>query len=236
MITADNINLRIGKESILENISISLNRDDITAIIGPSGCGKTSFCRTLSLLQIPTNGSVFINERRYDFPSKKVFSKPYPEISFVFQQLNLWPHLTNKENIILPAKLKSSYNKDEFNFFVDFFGIDNQLNQYPSETSVGQKQRIAILRSLLLNPKYIFLDEITSALDIVQVEKMVKLFDILKNKNVGCSIVTHDLNFAAKVATKIIFMRKGKIEETGNVNILKEPHTKSLQTFVDGIE
>ena len=236
IIKADNITKHYGDKQILKGISISLNQEDINVLIGASGSGKSSLCRNLALLDLPTSGKLTIDGSNYNFPSKKVKNYPYPKINFVFQQLFLWPHLTNEENIKLPLEEFSREEKEKLEFFRDFFDIGAILKNYPNESSVGQRQRIAIVRALMLNPKFLFFDEITSSLDIVQTKKIVKLLGLLKKQNIGVMMITHNLQLAKKIADKIFFLHEGNLAEYGSPNILDNPNTKQLNNFLNGVE
>jgi len=235
MIIAECISKSYGRKSVLNNISLELQKGKISVLFGPSGCGKTTLCRNLALLDYPDAGIIKIFDKHYSFPSKKRYKDiPYPKINFVYQQLFLWPHLTNQENILLAVNNKTDSYEKNFEFYTKFFDITKILNQYPNESSLGQRQRIAITRALILNPDFLFLDEITSALDIVQTKKIIELTLILKNQNVGLLIVTHNLIFIEKVADNVLFMSEGTIVETGTEQILRNPKSEILKGFLNG--
>lgn len=142
--------------------------------------------------------------------------------------------LTNLENIVLAIEKMTPTHKKNLEFYAKFFDISDILKQYPNQSSLGQQQRVAITRSLILNPEFLFLDEITSALDIVQTMKIIELIKILKNKNIGILMVTHNLDILREVADKVIFMDKGKIIEEGTKDILKSPNSNILKGFLSG--
>lgn len=235
MIEAINISKVINKKIILCNISLQLNKGSISVLFGPSGCGKTTLCRNLALLDCPSSGSIKIYDNTFSFPTKvKLTNLPYPKINFVYQQLFLWPHLTNKQNILLAIDNISEEIIERLNFFSEFFNISSILSHYPNESSLGQRQRIAITRALILQPDFLFLDEITSALDIVQTRKIIELTSLLKNQGVGALIVTHNLNVIDSVADKVFFMNEGKIIEEGTKDILSAPKSNILKGFLNG--
>ena len=157
---------------------------------------------------------------------------PYPNINMVFQQLFLWPHLTNEENIKLAVDNFIKEKKERFKYLTDLLQIDNILKQYPNESPLGQKQRVAIARVLILDPKFIFFDEMTSALDIVQTNIIVKLLIKLKSEGIGILIITHNINFMERVADNLLFMYDGKIVEIGDTNMIKQPKTELLKNFL----
>jgi len=232
MIKAKNIYKNIGNRAILKDISLELGKDEVTVLFGPSGSGKTTLCRNLSLLDYPNKGEIEIFGNLYAFPSKKKFENlPYPQIGFVYQQLFLWPHLTNKQNILFALGNKIESRKEQFDELVEFLEIKDIIGRYPNEVSIGQKQRVAIARTLILNPDFIFFDEITSALDIVQTKKIIELIENLKNKGVGCLIVTHNLEMFKKVADNMIFLSEGEIVERGN-DIFQNPKSQEFINFL----
>ena len=233
MIRAKNIYKSIGNVEILKDISLELRKGEATILFGPSGCGKTTLCRNLSLLDYPSKGEIEILGNTYSFPTKrKIENLPYPKIGFVYQQLFLWPHLTNKENILLALDNNIENRKEQFDELVEFLEIKEITDRYPNEISIGQKQRIAIARTLILNPDFIFLDEITSALDVVQTKKIIALIENLKNKGVGVLLVTHNLEMFKNVADNMIFLSGGEIVEKGN-DIFQNPKTKELIKFLE---
>lgn len=234
MIRIRNISKFYDKKEILRNIDIDLNTEEITVLFGPSGCGKTTLCRNISLLERPNKGTLEIFETIYDFNVKKAIDyPPHPKVNFVFQQLFLWPHLTNRENILLAVKNFNKKKQELFNQLVESLNIESVLSNYPNQSSLGQKQRVAIARVLILEPAYILFDEITSALDIVQTNSIIKLLNGLKNQGIGSLIITHDLYFMKKIADNLIFMNQGEIIESGSTTILKSPNTEALKTFLD---
>jgi ABC-type polar amino acid transport system ATPase subunit len=216
----------------LKDSSLELNKREVSVLFGPSGSGKTSLCRNLSLLDYPDKGEIEIFGNTYSFPTKGEFKKlPYPQIGFVYQQLFLWPHLTNKQNILLALGNNAESHQKQFEELLELLEIKDVVERYPNEVSIGQKQRVAIARALILNPNFIFLDEITSALDIVQTKQIISLIETLRNKNVGVLIVTHNLEMFRKVADKMIFLSKGEIIEKGD-DIFHNPHSQELINFL----
>jgi ABC-type polar amino acid transport system ATPase subunit len=230
MISAKNISRQIDKHLILDDISLTLLKGELNVVFGPSGSGKTSLCRCLSLLDIPNIGEIEIFDKLYKFPSKsKLKTSHFPRINFVYQQLFLWPHLTNKQNITIAVKEKDN---ELFKETIELLEIEDILDRFPNEISLGQKQRVAIARALVLNPEFIFFDEITSALDIVQIKNIVKFIVKLKQKGIGILLVTHNIEYFQKIADKMIFMEKGKIIEMGTPKIITKPASKELINFL----
>lgn len=232
MIKANKITKRYNGKRILNEVSLELDRGKINVLFGPSGCGKTTLCRNLTLLEYPNSGNIEIDNVLYKFPLKNNFNnKPYPKVNMVFQQLFLYPHLTNEQNIKLAVDNFTKEKKDRFRYLTELLKIDDILKQYPNESSLGQKQRVAIARVLILNPEFIFFDEITSALDIVQANNIISLLKKLKSEDIGILIISHNINFIERVADNLLFMFAGKVIETGGKEIIMRPKTEILKQF-----
>lgn len=231
MLIANKITKSYEHNQILKGVDIKIEAGKITSLIGPSGCGKTTTLRTLSMLDFPDSGEIILDDKKYSFPmNQNALISPWPIISVVFQQLFLWPHLTIRQNILMP--MKGSFDAEYFNELVDTFQIKDLLERYPNQVSLGQRQRIAFIRALILKPKYLLLDEITSALDVEQIAEVLKYIQILKKRGVGILIVTHLLNFAQKASDQIIFMDDGKIIEADGKELLEKPKQPRVQQFL----
>lgn len=242
MISARNINLSFGSSLILRDINLELDTGQIATVIGPSGSGKTTLLRALCLLDRPDSGSIIVDELRYDFPRKKLRTDegPWPIITVVFQDLYLWPHLTLRANILLPFKVKGKSAigsiRVEFEELIETLDISKCIDRRPHEVSGGEKQRAAIARAILLNPKYLLLDEITSALDIEQVVVILDLLAGLKDRNLGMIVVSHHIEFTKRVSDHVYFLDDGSIVESGPPDILEKPQTKRLEEFLNFVK
>jgi ABC-type polar amino acid transport system ATPase subunit len=232
MLLVKNINKKIDGRNILKDVSFSLESGEIISIIGPSGSGKTTFLRAISLIDFPDSGSLKIGENKYEFPVKKTenIKYPYPELTVVFQQFFIWPHLTIRENITLA--LRGNIDKKHFDEVVKLFQMNEFLDRYPNEVSLGQRQRAALARALMLKPKYLLLDEVTSALDIEQSHLILGHLREIAEKGVGIIFVSHAIHLASKISDKIIFIDDGKIIEEGTSEILSNPKTDRLKKFI----
>ncbi len=238
MIIATAINKHYGKSHVLKDVSIELKQGEISVLIGPSGCGKTTLLRTLGLLDCPDSGNLSVFGHNYVFPNRKgeKILAPYPKLTVVFQQLFLWPHLTNRENILLsidPKDLDVGEKMDYFEYLVRELQMDNYLSKFPNEASQGQRQRIAIARALILKPKFILMDEITASLDPVQSRAIATIVKKLKDLSLGLLVVTHDLEFAKSIGDRFIFMEQGRILESGTAEVLNTPATKEFSLFLN---
>ncbi|HEY9773482.1 MAG TPA: ATP-binding cassette domain-containing protein [Planktothrix sp.] len=223
---------------VLDGVDIALEPGEICVIVGPSGAGKTTLLKTLALLEEPDSGSITVDGQSYHFPAnQKGVIKPWPKLTVVFQQLFLWPHLTLRQNIELPYTLRTGRKKSErFDELVSLFDMEKFVNRYPNETSLGQRQRAALVRALLLEPKYILLDEITSSLDVEQVHLILQYLKQLAQSGIGILIVTHLLHFARNAADNIVFLDSGRVLEAGGRSVLINPSHPRVQKFVSMIE
>ena len=198
-----------GDNRVLKGIDLKVKKGERIAIIGPSGCGKSTFLRCLNMIEKPTNGDVDLSLVRR-------------KIGMVFQQFNLFPHLTVLENIILsPVKLGIMLEKDAKKKAMDLLktiGLDDKAGSYPGELSGGQMQRVAIVRTLIMEPEIILFDEPTSALDPEMVGEVLDLIMSIADKGITMLLVSHEMNFVKTFATKVLFLDKGEIVVSGDVD------------------
>ncbi len=232
MLIAKNITKKYQGVEILKSVDVSIIPGKITALIGPSGAGKTTLLRSLALLDLPDSGEILIDDEKYAFPLNGAEMKnPWPDVSIVFQQLFLWPHLTIRENILLPLRVKNIDRTAELKKFIELFGMGDFVDNYPNQASLGQRQRAAIVRALMLHPKYLLLDEITSSLDVEQVSIILSHLNVVRDAGVGVLIVTHLINFAEQASDQIIFLDNGQILETGK-EVIKNPTHPRIKKFL----
>ncbi|MBY0482078.1 MAG: ATP-binding cassette domain-containing protein [Chitinophagaceae bacterium] len=239
MLSGNKISKSIGGRKILSEIDISIKVGEIVALIGPSGGGKSTLLRNLSLLEKPDTGRITIENRQFNFPmnGKSLPNHIHPLVSVVFQQFHLWPHLRVKDNLLMPLRQQQiNFNQAEFDELINYFEVNDLLKRFPHQISVGQKQRIAFIRAVLLRPKYLLLDEITSALDIQHIGKMLQFIKKLSENGTGILIATHLIGFAANVSSQIIFLNEGRIIERGDKSILKNPQTEVFTDFLTYID
>jgi ABC-type polar amino acid transport system ATPase subunit len=235
MIVAKNINKAFDKRRTLIDFSASLAPGEITALIGPSGSGKSTFLRALSLLDPPDDGVITIDDVTHTFPlsSDIPFVSPWPNLTIVFQQLFLWPHLTVRENILLPLQRNGEKAMNgTLDELADLFNMREFLDRYPNQVSIGQRQRAALARALALKPKYLLLDEITSALDVEYVAVMLEHLKQLRDAGTGILLVTHFIEFAKAAADRVLFIAEGRLAEMGGPEILSNPKTDRLAKFL----
>lgn len=237
MLVGKKIKMKYDNMVVLNGINIEVKPGTITSLIGPSGSGKTTLLKVLSLLEQPQSGSLTFDDKEYVFPvDRRNVVPPWPEISVVFQQLFIWPHLSLRKNIELPLKMSGTLKQSVkyLNKLYKMFGMNEFLDRFPNEASIGQRQRTALVRALALKPKYLLLDEITSSLDVEQSRIILSHLAEVKKIGVGILMVTHDINFAISDADNVCFIDGGKIIKQGKpYEFLLETKHKQISSFIN---
>lgn len=228
-----------GKIKALHNVSAGIKKGEVVVIIGPSGSGKSTYLRSLNLLEAPTSGKIIFEG--VDITDPKVnINLHRQKMGMVFQQFNLFPHMTILKNMTLaPIKLlKMSKEEAEKRALelLDRVGLKDRANAYPSQLSGGQKQRVAIVRALAMNPDVMLFDEPTSALDPEMVGEVLDVMKQLAREGMTMIVVTHEMGFAKEVAERVIFMCDGAIEEEGlPEEIFTNPQSPRTKQFLQSI-
>jgi len=231
MLTATSLKKIIQNRVVLDTLSLTIERGKITSVVGPSGSGKTTLLRALALVDPADQGTIAIDNDTFTFPRLPTDTRsPYPRLTVVFQQLFIWPHLTIRDNLILP--LNGVIDSEHFRHLTELFQMTPFLDRYPNEVSIGQRQRAALVRALLLHPTYLLLDEVTSALDIEQSQLILSHLREIADTGVGVLWVSHAIHLAAAISDHILFMDQGKIIESGTPNMLKTPRSQRLKDFM----
>ncbi|MGN1379814.1 MAG: amino acid ABC transporter ATP-binding protein [Bacilli bacterium] len=224
-----------GDKEILKNINLTINDNEIVAIIGKSGCGKSTLLRCISRLENITKGSIYIDNENINN-----IKDYYKKVGMVFQNFNLFENLNVLDNLILsPVKLKLM-TKDEAvkkakNYLKDI-GLINKINEYPKNLSGGEKQRVAIIRALMENPKIILFDEPTSSLDPQMTQEVLELMKKLSNLNITIIIVSHEINFIKEFAQRIIFIDNKKVISDASVVDTFNSDDENLKEFLKDIK
>ncbi|PTE72106.1 amino acid ABC transporter ATP-binding protein [Staphylococcus devriesei] len=235
----ENLNKSFGKNEVLKNIDLEINKGEVVAIIGPSGSGKSTLLRCMNLLETPTSGKV-IFEGKDLMQNKSSLNSLRQKMGMVFQNFNLFPHKTILDNVILAPKLlnknKLENLKIEGQKLLEKVGLADKISAYPSQLSGGQKQRVAIARALAMHPDVILFDEPTSALDPEVVYEVLQVMKDLAKEGMTMVIVTHEMGFARDVSDKVIFMVDGEIVESGEPQqIFNTPTHQRTQNFLERV-
>ena len=225
-----------GDVQAMKDVNINVMENEFVSIVGPSGCGKSTFLRSLNLLEEPTGGKILFEGTDITDPKVDI-NRHRQKLGMVFPQFNLFPHKTVKENIMLAPVQTGLMNKEEASKRADELlmrvGLSDKADTYPAMLSGGQKQRIAIARALAMNPDVMLFDEPTSALDPEMVGEVLELMKELAKSGMTMVVVTHEMGFAREVATRVLFIDEGKIqEENSPKEFFANPKNKRLREFL----
>ena len=231
-----NVHKSFGNVEVLKGISLAVERGEVFALIGRSGSGKSTLLRCL-------NGLEKINSGEIEIAGHKVTSDPAQlrklrkDVGIVFQSYNLFPHLTVGENIMLAPRIVKDVSKSEARKKAEevlhMVGLSEKFDAYADQLSGGPQQRVAIARSLAMQPKVMLFDEVTSALDPELTEEVLNVMEQLARDGMTMILVTHEMAFARRVATQTIFMHQGKIWEEGpSAEFFANPKTPELRQFI----
>ncbi len=244
--TTNNILIRVegleksfGKVDVLKGVNAEIKKGDVMVVIGPSGSGKSTFLRCLNRLEEPTGGHIYFND--VDITDKKVNINVHRQkMGMVFQQFNLFPHMTVLRNMTIgPMKLlgKSKQEAEEKAMaLLKRVGLADRADAYPSQLSGGQKQRIAIVRALCMDPEVLLFDEPTSALDPEMVGEVLEVMKELANEGMTMVVVTHEMGFAKEVGTDIVFIDEGIIiEQAPPAEFFQNPKNPRLRDFLSKV-
>ena len=239
LIEVKNLQKQFGNNKVLDGISTDICQVEVVAIIGPSGSGKSTFLRSLNLLEVPTGGQILFEGTDITDPKVDI-NRHRQKIGMVFQQFNLFPHKSVKENIMLAPVTLGLLTKEEASEKADELlarvGLPDKADSYPDCLSGGQKQRIAIARALAMNPDVMLFDEPTSALDPEMVGEVLNIMKELAADGMTMVVVTHEMGFAREVATRVIFIDEGKIQEENTPEeFFAHPKNARLQDFLSKV-
>jgi polar amino acid transport system ATP-binding protein len=235
MLKIKKLKKKFGKNLVLKGIDLHVKKGEVVGIIGPTGCGKSTLLRCINLLEKPTSGEViFEGDNLVD---NKSFTDTRRRIGMVFQQFNLFDHMTVLDNIIFAlCELKLMKKKDAIekaHSLLKEIDLEDLVNNYPHELSGGQKQRVAIVRTLMMQPDMILFDEPTSALDPEMIGEVTNLMRKLASEGMTMIVVSHEMNFIKNFCSRVIFMADGKILEDGtSKDIFEHPKCEKLKTFL----
>lgn len=239
MITVKNLKKSYKELQVLNGIDLEITKGEVVVLIGPSGCGKSTLLRCMNLLEEPTEGQVFFEGVELTSQKTKL-DEQRQKMMMVFQQFNLFPHMTILENVSMgPIKLQKKSKEDTEKkalSLLERVGLVDKAGQYPQQLSGGQKQRAAICRALAMEPDVILFDEPTSALDPEMVKEVLEVMKELARSGMTMICVTHEMGFAKEVASRVIFLDNGLVAEDGKPKeVLESPKNPRLQEFLSKV-
>ncbi len=239
MIAIKNLVKQFGKLRAVDEVNLTVGAGKVLVIIGPSGSGKSTVLRCINHLETPTSGEIWVDGIKLTHNAKNI-NAIRAEVGMVFQQFNLFPHLTALENIVIAQKVVRKRKIEEARRValeqLKRVGIPEKANQYPGQLSGGQQQRVAIARALAMNPKIMLFDEPTSALDPEMIKEVLDVMLELAKSGMTMVCVTHEMGFARNAADQVIFMDHGQIVESSTPDeFFKAPREDRTRQFLSQI-
>ena len=236
MIKVENLHKYFGELEVLHGVNAEIQQGEVVCVIGPSGSGKSTFLRCMNLLEMPTSGKIYIDGVEL-MEHQKEIDRLRQKVGMVFQQFNLFPHMTVLENITLAPVQALHITKEEAEkralVLLGKVGLVEKKDEYPSRLSGGQKQRVAIARALAMEPEIMLFDEPTSALDPEMVGEVLEVVRQLAKDGMTMVIVTHEMGFAREVSDRVMFVDGGIIEEEGTPEqVFGNPQSPRTQAFL----
>jgi ABC-type polar amino acid transport system ATPase subunit len=243
MLSARGLTKTFGRYQVLRGVDIDVLPGRTTLLVGPNGSGKTTLLKCLAFLLEPDAGQLTFQDAAYCFPRPEgqVVAPPWPALTVVFQQHFLWPHLTIRQNILLPRATHPEGTAERFDELMSLFDMSHFIDRYPNQTSGGQRQRAALARAMILDPKIMLLDEITSALDIEQTAKILSVLMRLRERGIGMLLITHQLDFARRLlgrgeGDRIVFLDGGNVLESGGIEVIDRPQNARVRQFMSQMD
>jgi polar amino acid transport system ATP-binding protein len=248
LLTVANVSKWYGAHQVLNAVSLDVYRSEVVCIIGPSGSGKSTLLRCMNALEEYESGEVFIDGKLIGYTSdsagrrirarERDIDRLRRDVAMVFQQFNLWPHMSVLDNVAQPLMLVYSKSKQEAHArareVLEKVGLGAKMDEYPLRLSGGQQQRVGIARALAVEPKAILLDEPTSSLDPELVGEVLQVMKQLAREGMTMVIVTHEMHFAAEVADRVIFLDQGtKLEEAPPKELFFNPKNERTKRFLE---
>ena len=235
IVVLDKVHKSFGALKVLDGVSFTVERGEVLVLIGRSGSGKSTALRCIDRFEKIDSGEILVCDHRVDAADIDLRALRQ-DVGIVFQSYNLFPHLTIEQNITLAPVSVKGMRKAEARELAKAMlarvGLSEKLDAYPEQLSGGQLQRVAIARSLAMEPKVMLFDEVTSALDPHLTGEVLKVMEALAKGGMTMLVVTHEMAFARRVADRVIFMHTGKVWETGVGEMLANPQTPELREFL----
>ncbi len=236
MIKVENLHKHFGKLEVLKGIDYEVHEKEVVCVIGPSGSGKSTFLRCMNLLEEVTDGAIYIEGTKINDPKTNI-NEIRTEVGMVFQQFNLFPHMSVIDNITMAPMQIRQLNKADAEILalelLDKVGLREKAYNYPQQLSGGQQQRVAIARALAMKPKVMLFDEPTSALDPEMVKEVLEVMKNLAKEGMTMVVVTHEMGFAREVGDRVLFMDGGYIVEQGHPDeVFGNPQNERTKAFL----
>ena len=239
MVEFDNVIKRFGDTTVLDGISLAIDAGEVVVVVGPSGSGKSTFLRCINVLETIDEGDLRVDGLSVRGSAREV-REIRREAGMVFQQFNLFPQMTALQNVMFGPVHTRDIGRDEAHgLALDLLakvGLSERAGHYPSELSGGQQQRVAIARALAIRPKLMLFDEPTSALDPELRHEVLKVMRDLAEEGMTMVVVTHEMEFARKVGSRLLFIDGGKIAHDGQpAALLSDPPSQRLRDFLQHV-
>ena len=240
IIELKHVDKHYGDLHVLKDINLKVKRGEVVVVIGPSGSGKSTMCRTINRLETIDSGEILIEGKPLPQEGREL-TRMRAELGMVFQQFNLFAHMTVLQNVMIGPTDVLGVSKDEAKQramdLLARVGVAEQAEKVPAQLSGGQQQRVAIARSLAMRPKAMLFDEPTSALDPEMINEVLEVMVELAQQGMTMIVVTHEMNFARRVADRVVFMADGQIVEEGTPDeFFDHPQTRRAQEFLNSIK
>jgi polar amino acid transport system ATP-binding protein len=236
MLRLEGVHKRFGGLHVLKGIDMSVERGQVVCVIGPSGSGKSTLLRCINLLEPPEAGRIFLEGKEITARGREDIDFVRRRVGMVFQQFNLFPHMSAGRNVSIAQRTVLDRHKDEADAksraLLERVGLHDKLFEYPERLSGGQQQRVAIARALAMDPHVMLFDEVTSALDPELVKEVLDVMRELVSEGMTMVVVTHEMGFAEEVANRIVFMDEGVIVEQGDATLIAKPREERTKRFL----
>lgn len=240
MIRVEHLQKNFGQLHALKDVTLEVNKGEIVSLIGPSGSGKSTLLRCIHGLEKPDEGKIYMNDELMDPQNKEKYREQRNHMGFVFQHFNLFPHMTVLDNLNLAqtevlGRSKEDATKKSLEL-LKRVGLQEKKNSYPNNLSGGQKQRVAIARALCMDPDMMLFDEPTSALDPEMIKEVLEVMKDLGKQGMTMIVVTHEMGFARKVGSRVVFLDHGEIiEDAPSEEFFSNPKSDRAKDFLSKV-
>lgn len=240
MIRVEHLQKNFGQLHALKDVTLEVNKGEIVSLIGPSGSGKSTLLRCIHGLEKPDKGKIYMNDELMDPQNKEKYREQRNHMGFVFQHFNLFPHMTVLDNLNLAqtevlGRSKEDATKKSLEL-LQRVGLQEKKDSYPNNLSGGQKQRVAIARALCMDPDMMLFDEPTSALDPEMIKEVLEVMKDLGKQGMTMIVVTHEMGFARKVGSRVVFLDHGEIiEDAPSEEFFSNPKSDRAKDFLSKV-